>query len=310
MSGNRAAYQTNEPNECAQCVWLWKIGHTNITGKACSAAIRMIFRREFSVPKVCSVCLIQATHACHSEVLTRFFGLRSPKKRFGYLWHFSARRPQPRSNEEFQPFSCPTRSLRSLTAAADFTSSALWLHNACKRQKIELWYARLGLQDIDCDLGCLIYETAASQWRNVEIQLVASVGWKHGCQPFGCLCSQSRIHSHHSFWNSKDPLPARSFRFPRTAAHSTSPALWLHHAPPFVGAGQKHLSHAKQRVSSRSCRLQDLLCTLQWLCQRFGGQDRILIALSVMTCDYCKSMKNCWDWVSSHGGLDVGLPAF
>ena len=122
--------------------------------------VRSVF--EFSVPKVCSVCLIQATHACHSEVLTRFFGLWSPKKRFG-LWHFSARRPQPRSNEEFQPFSCPTRSLRSLTAAADSTSSALWLHNACKRQKIELWYARLGLQDIDCDLGCLIYETAASQ---------------------------------------------------------------------------------------------------------------------------------------------------
>ena len=29
-------------------------------------------------------------------------------------------------------------------------------------QRIELWYARLGLQDIDCDLGCLINVTAAS----------------------------------------------------------------------------------------------------------------------------------------------------
>ena len=30
-------------------------------------------------------------------------------------------------------------------------------------QKIESRYPRFGLQDIDCDLGCLIYETAASQ---------------------------------------------------------------------------------------------------------------------------------------------------
>ena len=46
MSGNRAVYQTNEPNECAQCVWLWKIGHTNITGKACSTA--MLLQRHSS----------------------------------------------------------------------------------------------------------------------------------------------------------------------------------------------------------------------------------------------------------------------
>ena len=59
-------------------------------------------------------CLLDPSNSCrrHSEVLTRLFGLWSPKKRFG-LWHFSGRRPQPRSNEEFQPFSCPTRSLRS-----------------------------------------------------------------------------------------------------------------------------------------------------------------------------------------------------
>ena len=110
MSGNQAVYQTNEPNECAQCVWLWKIGHTNITGKACSTAmllqrhsspediresvgshnpartssgsvfelnqwwIRMIFRREFSVPKVCCPSSNQATHACHNKVSVGFLG--------------------------------------------------------------------------------------------------------------------------------------------------------------------------------------------------------------------------------------------
>ena len=64
-------------------------------------------------------------------------------------------------SKEFMPFvkskpALPTRSLRSLRAAAHVASSALRLHNACK-------YPRFGLQDIDCDLGCLIYATAASQ---------------------------------------------------------------------------------------------------------------------------------------------------
>ena len=39
MSKNRAPYQTNEPNACAQCVWPWKIGRTNLTGTVCAAAM-------------------------------------------------------------------------------------------------------------------------------------------------------------------------------------------------------------------------------------------------------------------------------
>ena len=35
----------------------------------------MIFRHEFSVRNVCRAHSIQATHACHSEVLTGFFGI-------------------------------------------------------------------------------------------------------------------------------------------------------------------------------------------------------------------------------------------
>ena len=49
------------------------------------------------------------------------------------------------------------------------------LHQLCMMvasclQKRELRYPRFGLQDIDCDLGCLKYVTAASQWRIVEIR--------------------------------------------------------------------------------------------------------------------------------------------
>ena len=57
----------------------------------------------------------------------------------------------------------PSRSLRSLRAAARSTSS-LCLRNACKRyQKIELWYPRCALSNIDCDLGCFLYASAARQ---------------------------------------------------------------------------------------------------------------------------------------------------
>ena len=107
-------------------------------------------------------------------------------------------------------------------------------------QKIELWYPSFGLQAIDCDLGCLIYATAASQWRIVEIEFLAMVGWKWGCQPFSCPCSKNVIHcpkeicstclSKESmpFVKSKPPLPSRSLRSLRAVARSTSSALWLH----------------------------------------------------------------------------------
>ena len=87
--------------------------------------------------------------------------------------------------------------------------------------------------------------TAASQWRIVEIDLLATVGWKQGCQPSfqlkmlakcdalpkrdlcifmrhvclrnPCFCGNLSFHS------------TRSLRFLRAAARSTN-SLWLHHA--------------------------------------------------------------------------------
>ena len=91
------------------------------------------------------------------------------------------------------------------------------------------------------------------------------MGWKCGCQPFSCPRSQNKTYCRKEIcstclfkesipairlWNSKHPFPART----------TSSALWLHHAQPFVAAAEKNLSHdEKQRVWSRSSGLQDLL---------------------------------------------------
>ena len=61
-------------------------------------------------------------------------------------------------------------------------------------KKIEFWYPRFGLQDIDFDLGCLVIATASNPWRIVHIQLLATVGWKWGCQPFSCPCSRNVRH--------------------------------------------------------------------------------------------------------------------
>ena len=77
---------------------------------------------------------------------------------------------------------------------------------------------------------------------------------------------------------------------------------------PSLQLQKKNRSHAeKQKVWSRSCALQGLLCTIVskiWIIYR------ILIVLLVMTCDCCKPMNSCRDWAFSNSGLEVGLPAF
>ena len=99
------------------------------------------------------------------------------------------------SNESmpFDPFvkskpPLPTRSLSSRERQYVRQLCIMVASVASCLQKIELWYPRFGLI-IDCDLGCLINATAASQWRIVEIQLLASVVWQWGCRPFSCRCS-------------------------------------------------------------------------------------------------------------------------
>ena len=92
----------------------------------------------------------------------------------------------------------------------------------------------------------LCYVTAANPWTIVEIELLATVGWKWGCQPFSCSCLKNMTHSRKeiyatylskesisaiNFGNSKHPLPTKSFRFLRAAVPS---AFWLHHANAFL----------------------------------------------------------------------------
>ena len=139
------------------------------------------------------------------------------------------------------------------------------------------------------------------------------MGWKWGCQPFSCPCSLHVTHCRKEiyatclskesiptipFGNTKHPFPTRSLRFLRATVRSTSSALCWYYAckrsHPFVAAaGKTSLMQRSRRfghgvvvfkmgyVQYSDC-VQDLDC-------------RILIVLSVVTCDCCKQMNNCRD---------------
>ena len=181
----------------------------------------------------------------------------------------------------------------------------------------ELWFPRFVTMHWLCSQLC--YVTAANQWTIVEIELLATVGWKCGCQPFSYRCSQNVRHCRKEIcWtcffkesipailcgNSKHPLPARS-KFLRAAVRSTRSALWLHYACimlakdpiPSLQLQKKNLSHAGKQ-SGRGV-------VVSKICYN------ALIVLSVVLCDCCKPMNNCRDWAFSNTGLvEVWLPAF
>ena len=104
----------------------------------------------------------------------------------------------------------PARSFRFLRAAAHSTSSAFCLHYACKRSHpfVEdsgfVSYAekhRFGHGVVVSKVCYRILEGIffpfAMSWRLtkcVGIELLATVGWQWGCQPFSCRCSQNVTH--------------------------------------------------------------------------------------------------------------------
>ena len=111
------------------------------------------------------------------------------------------------------------------------------------------------------------------------------------------ICSTCLSKESVPFVKSKSPLSTSSLRFLRAAAPSTSSALCLHHAHPFIAAGEKNLSHAeKQRVCSWSCGLPRTCWEI--------------FPSPMVPCDHCKTLNHFGDWPFNQGGLEVGLPVF
>ena len=207
----------------------------------------------------------------------------------------------------------PTRSLRFLRATVRSTSSALWLHHAhpfvaaeeqkpvsCREAEglvTELWSPRIVTYNTVIVskiwiTGCwlrsqLWHVTDANQWTIFEIELLATVGWKQGCQPFSCPCSLNVTHCRKEIWFVRHVCFRNPCLLGNLSLHSL-PEAWgpweLQYAPPVLHYAcimpipslqlqKKDLSHAeKQRVWSRSCGLQELLqyntdCAPMWLLQ-------------------------------------------
>ena len=170
----------------------------------------------------------------------------------------------------------------------------------------ELWFPRFVTMQWLCSESC--YLTAANQWTLVEIELLATVGWKWGCQPFSCRCSlnvtqcQRRLAGH---------VCLRFFlEIPIIHSLPEASGSWeRQNAPPALHYGcilpipslqlQKirNVSHAKkQSVWSRSYGFKICYNTV--------------IVLSVVLWNCCKPTNTCRDWAFSNSGLEVGLPAF
>ena len=150
-------------------------------------------------------------------------------------------------------------------------------------QKIELWYPRFELQDIDCALSCDLWLLQTNE--ALSRLSLATVGWKRGCQPFSCRCSLNVMHCRKEicstclskesmpFVKSKPPLPTRSLRSLRAAVCSTNSALCLY---PFVAAAEK------KRVS---CREAKGLVTELWS-PRFVTYNTVIVS-KVWVTGYC-----------------------
>ena len=178
-----------------------------------------------------------------------------------------------------------------------------------------------------------LLQTNEIQWTIVEIdkiEILASVGWKRGCQPFSCPCSRNVMHCRKKicltclskesmpFVKSKPPLPTRSLRSLRAAVCSNSSALCLYHAHPFVAAAEKRpvsCREAKGLVTElwsprfvmytyNTVIVSKVWVTGYWLCSQLWH---------VTAANQWNPMNNCRDWQDwdfSIRGLEVGLPAF
>ena len=109
---------------------------------------------------------------------------------------------------------------------------------------------------------------------NNYCKLLAIVGWKCGCQPFSCRCSQnvthcrkdtcgtclfSGIHSRHSFWEFQTSTPFQK-QLPEFSSTLQQLCIMVASCPSLRCSCMRNLSNRdKQRVWSRSCGVEDLL---------------------------------------------------
>ena len=125
----------------------------------------------------------------------------------------------------------------------------------------ELWSPRfVTIQWLCCQL---CYVTAVNQRTIVEIQILATVSWTCGCQPFSCRCSQHVTHCPKEIcWTClfKESIPAIPFR------NSKHPTYQKHELPESrVRSAMSALNHGC--IMPIPLLQEDLFqYTVYWLC--------------------------------------------
>ena len=263
MSKNRALYQTNEPNACAQWVWPWKIGRTNLTGRVCAAAM-----------------LLQE-HSTHEEIresvkVNSWVGSHNPAQKSSgsmiELW----------TSDGFEWFVVVNFSVPKFAVLARSKQLILMPVTVKFRSEFLVLWSPRPFVVVSFDVGPMFPCKASKQWRIVEIQLLASVGWKWGYQAFSCPRPLNVTHCRKEICSTS---LSKGIQF--------LPEDWgrwePQHAPSALHDGCIML--AKDRVE-----VSKMWITGHWLWSR----------LSYIP-DCWKSMKNCRDSAFSLRGLEAGL---
>ena len=148
-------------------------------------------------------------------------------------------------------------------------------------------------------------QTAANQRTVVEIELLAIVGWKWGCQPFSCRCSQNMTHCRKEICSTCLYKCYMSIRSPCLLWNQSLHSLLY-----------QKLEVPKSGSTLPSLQLQKNTCLMQ-RSKGFGHAVVVtkicyngVFVLSVVVWDCCKPTNTCRDWAFSNSGLEVGLPAF
>ena len=221
----------------------------------------------------------------------------------------------------FEPFvkSKPPLPTRSLSSRERHT---LWLHHAHPfvaaaekgrknlfyAEKQRVWSRSYGLQDL---LHAVIVRSvvlcyAANQWAVDEIELLATVGWKWGCQPFSCRCSKNVTHCSKKICPtclSKESMPCVKIQastpypkleFPRAAVRS--PAL---HFVVVASCPSLRCSCRNKKQVEKTCLMQRSRGFGHWVMASKICCNAVIV-LSVVPCDCCKPMNICRDWAFSN----------
>ena len=163
----------------------------------------------------------------------------------------------------------------------------------------ELWSPRCFTMQWLCSHLC--YETAANQWTIVEIELLATVRWKWGCQPFSCQCSKNVIHFPKEIcWHVCLRNPCLPFDpFVKSKPPLTTRSL-SSREPQYLPPALHYVMVASCPFLCCSCRKKTYLIRTS---RGFGHGvvvSRIcynaVMMLSVVLCDCCTPTNTCRDW--------------